>query len=483
MTHAFAAGEVAHTRGARDFALQSRKGLIHRASLACVWLAVMTSSIVMAEPAPTDALTMGLFVLLPVVGLFAANDKLLAPFAVWLAISALSYVASTFAADVEASIKHTTVSLYLYAASFIFAGFIAKRPLAHARLVLNAYLCAAVVAASLGIIGYLDLFPGAYDLLTRYDRASGPFKDPNVFGPFLIPALLTALHLWLTQPLSRGAFPLLVSAVLSAGLLLSFSRGAWAAAAFALAIYIYFYLLGARRNVERLKLALLVMIGAAIVALVLAAALQSDAVNALLEQRASLTQPYDEGPEGRFGGQMKAIGVILENPLGIGSVQFAPYIHHEEPHNVYLAMFMNAGWLGGFLYVALLATVLIAGFRHALVATRTRGLFVIAYAALAATILLGFIIDTDHWRHFYLLLGIATGLMASDTRPLRENRIVADVRHVLLRPVLIIPPTTRARRIVRRLPAVLSGNPVTDALARPHRARRRKARLALPLPA
>jgi hypothetical protein len=27
----------------------------------------------------------------------------------------------------------------------------------------------------------------------RYGRATGPFKDPNVFGPFLVPALVYGL--------------------------------------------------------------------------------------------------------------------------------------------------------------------------------------------------------------------------------------------------------------------------------------------------
>ena len=53
---------------------------------------------------------------------------------------------------------------------------------------------------SLGIVGYFDLLPGAHELLTRYGRATGPFKDPNVFGPFLVPALVYAL-----QPAHRRA--------------------------------------------------------------------------------------------------------------------------------------------------------------------------------------------------------------------------------------------------------------------------------------
>ena len=449
------------------------KSVAHRLSLAIVWTAVALSSFVFVEPAPVDLLTVGLFVLLPVVGLFSCRERAAAPFAVMLAISALEFLGANFAFDPDVAIKHNAVSLYLFGAAFLFAGFVAHRPAAHTKLILNAYLVSAVCAAILGIIGYLDLFPGAYEALTRYDRASGTFKDPNVFGPFLVPALLTALHMWLTQPLRRGVLPLILVGVLSAGLLLSFSRGAWATAAIAASIYIYFYLLVARRNVDRLKLAGLVVAGSVMAALVLAAALQSEAVSNLIEQRATLTQPYDEGPEGRFGGQEKAFNQILENPFGRGGLQFAPFIHHEEPHNVYLTMFLSSGWTGGLLYMALCASLLIAGFRHALTPTRTRGLFVIAYASLAATILLGFIIDSDHWRHFWLLTGIVIGLMAGDRRRLREGRLVADLRPSLLHPLLIVAPSQREARIVRQLPPVLSGNPMRHSPgAQPPPARR-----------
>src|SRR6185312_2786698 len=95
----------------------------------------------------------------------------------------------------------------------------------HIRLILNAYLLAGLIAAACGIAGYLNLFPGAFDHFTRYGRASGPFKDPNVFGPFLVAPLLTALHMWLTRPLRRGVLPLLAAAVLAVGILFSFSRG------------------------------------------------------------------------------------------------------------------------------------------------------------------------------------------------------------------------------------------------------------------
>ena len=98
----------------------------------------------------------------------------------------------------------------------------------------------------------------------------------------------------------------------------------------------------------RLKFAALALMAVAALSALVLVALQFDAVvGPRLASAPHWTQSYDEGPDGRFGGQQKAARLILEHPLGIGAQQFAPQHHHEEPHNVYLAMFLNAGWLGG----------------------------------------------------------------------------------------------------------------------------------------
>ena len=406
----------------------AKKSGIHKLALVLVWLTVASSCIVFSEPAPVDVLTISLFVLLPLIGLVAWKPALTAGFSLWIATAAFGYLSALQAQSLTEATVHNSVSFYLYGSCFIFALFVAKRPGPHTALILNAMLAAGVCAAVLGIAGYLDLVPGSSELFTRYSRASGAFKDPNVYAPFLITGLVTALHLWLTRPLQRGLVPLGLAAVLTIGILFSFSRGAWAAAAIAIAIYSYFYMLTAELNLSRIKLAALVIFGSAALGLVVAAAQQSEAVARLLEERASLTQSYDVGPEGRFGGQEKAINLILENPLGIGGHQFSPFYHHEEAHNVYLSMMLNAGWPGGLIYFIICLATLVLGFGHALRNTVTRPLFLIVYAALAANILEGVLIDSDHWRHFYLLMGVVWGLMAGDGREIRSARIVGVYR-------------------------------------------------------
>jgi hypothetical protein len=178
-------------------------------------------------------------------------------------------------------------------------------------------------------------------------------------------------------------------------------------------LYTWLAFVTAPGAIQRARIIALSGVGALVAAGTVAVALQFDTVADLLSQRASLTQSYDVGPDGRFGGQQKALHLILDNPLGIGAQQFTPVYHHEEVHNVFLSIVLNAGWIGGGAYWIIVGLTLVLGFRHALQATAWRPVFIIAYAAFVATALEGWIIDSDHWRSFYTLMAIIWGLMSA----------------------------------------------------------------------
>ena len=393
-----------------------QRSAAHSIALALVWLAVASGAIVFTEPAPVDLFTISLIILLPVMGLVAIKPTLIVVLSFWLAAAAAAFVASAYSSDIARSSIHSGISVYLYVATFVFAAFIAKKPVAHTKLVLHAYQWAAFITAIAGLIGYFGLAPGADQLFTKFGRATGTFKDPNVYGPFLVPALLYAIHQCISRPLPRIGVPVLMVLFLSFAILLSFSRGAWINMAIALAIYGYCSFISATANLLRLKMIALGATGAFVILGSLAAATQIDAIGKLLEERAQLSQSYDEGPEGRFGGHEKAKRLILENPLGIGAGTFTEIHHHEDVHNVYLSMFLNAGWLGGLLFISMCALTSLYGLRHAFKRTASQPLFVIALAAFIGNVIEGFVIDIDHWRHFYLLMAIVWGLMLGDRR-------------------------------------------------------------------
>lgn len=408
--------------------LGGQKSFVHQAALWLVALAVVSGAFVFAEPAPVDVLTMGLIIGLPVVGLTYFNSGLKVFLASWMIIAGCHVASIMTATHTDQSLIHVLVSLYLFVASAVFAAFVARRPADHAQLTFSAYVVAAVFAAFTAIVGYFGLIPGASELFTKFGRASGPFKDPNVFGAFLVPAIVYTLHRVLNAP-GFGSRVIMSAglAVMMLAALLCFSRGAWAAILIATLIYLALSFLTAKYHRQQLTIVAMVIIGGVLATLGIMAAAQTDAIGNLLAERAQLVQAYDSGHEGRFGGQSKALDLIVSHPFGIGPLEFAQTYHSEEVHNVFLTMFLKAGWLGGGLYLILMVVTIGAGLRHAFRRTATQPLFIVAYAALVAIIVEGVLIDNDHWRHFYLLMAVVWGLMLSDRRIVRRPRIIADI--------------------------------------------------------
>lgn len=435
-----------------------RRGALHWLALALVWVAVASGSVVFAEPAPVDLITIVLVGFLPLIGLVRVSRGLVLVTALWIVAGVAALLAAIAAPDLlfQRATTHAAISIYLYLAFFVFAGFVALAPDRHVRLILGAYVSAAAITSIAGVTGYLGLVPGAEELFTKHARAAGTFKDPNVFGAFLVPAAIYALHLSITRPLATAAAAASALGVIALAILLSFSRGAWVNLVAAATLYVYLAVVLAGSSLQRLRLLTLGTIAAAAVLVGLAIVLETPEIDRLFAERASLSQAYDEGPEGRFGGQQKALRLIAENPFGIGALVFAEVHHVEDVHNVYLSMFLNAGWLGGFLYLILVAVTCLYGFNHALKRTPTQPLFLVVYAAFVATVLEGFVIDTDHWRHFYLLMALLWGMMTapalSDHRTrARPARLIRDRR---LRPI-VLPARLNARGRNRARPAAL----------------------------
>ncbi len=379
-----------------------------------VFLAIAGSGVVFSEPAPVDVLMLGLVVLLPLSGLQRYAPGMVLQLLIWLGCGAGALIASSLSREIGDSARHTAISFYLYAAFFVLAAFVAHNPAANARLVLRAWLLAGLIAAIAGLVGYFKLAPGAFDLFTRFGRAAGTFKDPNVLGAFLVPVILYSGHRILHRETRNVAVEVLGLAILVGALLLTFSRGAWINLAVAAVVYASLTLITLATPAARARLVMMLGLGLALATATLLAAMQHEEVARLLAERSALTHDYDVGPEGRFGGQAKALALVLANPLGLGAKQFATHYHAEDVHNVYVSMFLNAGWLGGLLYIAAMATTMVVGLVHVLRGTATRPLFLISYAALAANVVEGLVIDTDHWRHVYVLLALAWGLMGAD---------------------------------------------------------------------
>jgi hypothetical protein len=386
-----------------------------------LFITVLFSSIAFIEPSPHDAL---MFVLLAMcVAARVSFDRKLVPLLlliiVWLLGGLLCLVQ---VGDQENTIQYAGTSVYLGIAGLMFACLFSGGDLIRLSILRRAYILAALIATAAGYLGFFHLVPH-YQIFLDNDRVSATFKDPNVYGPFLIFPLLLLIIGFMARGARLGG--LLIAAALLGGLFLSFSRGAWLH--FAVSVCVAVVLLFAATSERRMRSRIIMLtIGAGLTAAVLVVALTSiESVHDVLLERAKAIQPYDVGPGGRFWFQQLALGQILDHPNGLGPFEFSR-IFGGQQHDVYMQGFLVYGWLGGAAYLTLVLVTLAIGIRAALVTTPWHYYLVAAYAAFVGEVIEGFVVDTDHWRHFFLLLGLIWGLTVATINSRRRQRFAAD---------------------------------------------------------
>jgi hypothetical protein len=277
-------------------------------------------------------------------------------------------------------------------------------------------LAAGLVAALVAIAAYFHLLGGASDLFLLYGRARGTFNDPNVLGAFLVLPALMAFQRMLAGRLSAALGSGGVLLVMLAALLLSFSRAAWGQFAVAALLLMGMTFATNRAPGERLRIVLIAMGGMLVALLLLAALLSIGQVADLFKERATLDQTYDLGHFGRFGRYMLGFDLMLERPFGIGALQFSRSYFPEDPHNTFLNTFMSGGWLGGLAFLTLTLVTAIRGLRFVFVRTPWQPTYHVVYAAFLGVAGESAIIDIDHWRHYFLILGVLWGLMTATTQ-------------------------------------------------------------------
>src|SRR5262245_15387999 len=389
---------------------------------ALLWLTGLFGALVFMEPSPYEIASLWAIIAFAVTGL--TLSAALMPFAILLVLYNLGFAIAVIPVLGQPKVLlWVLVSCYLGMTALFFAAVLGTNTHARLTLLLRGYSVAAAIAALAGIVGYFHLLPGS-DLFVLYDRARGTFNDPNVLGAFVVlPALLTfgrVLGGRLAESFRAGAMLLL----LLAALFLSFSRGAWGQFAVAAVVLMALSFITTRSTRERARIVLFALAGIILVTAVVLALLSIDQVADLFRQRASLEQSYDVGHTGRFGRHLLGLLMALDHPFGIGPLQFRT-IFPEDPHNAYLNAFISGGWLSGVSYLALTATPVVMGLRAAFRTPPWQPTYLAVYAAFVGVALESFLIDSDHWRHYFLILGALWGLMAAARAHAVRRRVPA----------------------------------------------------------
>jgi hypothetical protein len=389
-----------------------------RLLLIILFITVLASSVTFIEPSPHDVLVGVLAIAALSAGVRLAR-ALVVPLLLLLIWNFAGMLALMHVPGEEKTIQYTATSVYLAITGLLFACLFAQNTMARLNAMRIAYVATAIIATFVGAAGYFDLF-GTGHLFAPLGRALGAFKDPNVFGPFLIWPALFLLYRMIGRGVRFG--DVLLAGILLFGLLLSFSRGAWFHFAVSCVVMVALAFVTAPNARLRLRVLAVSASGIVVLSLVFLFLLSFDAIQGMFEERARLIQSYDVGQGGRFLLQELALTAVLNFPYGMGPFEFAR-VHGLQQHNMYLQAFLVYGWLGAMAYLLLLLSTLVVGLRNALVITPWQPYLITAVATFAGEMAEGVVIDTDHWRHFYLLLGMIWGLAAATLRQVRARPI------------------------------------------------------------
>lgn len=367
---------------------------------AAVALGFLLSGVVKIEPAPPD----GIFAVVIAVALVTnrfRSDRIPAPVVVLLGLlAAVSILSFAAAISVPAGVRFVAITLYLFVFAAWLTGYVDRER--RARQIVIAWLAIAVFSAILGTLALqFPGFPAREQFIADgASRASALFKDPNVFGPFLVPIAVILLEEMISPRLLRlrPATGLLLLTVLCVGLIYSFSRAAWANMLLSTAVMLMIVLVR-RQSGPRF---LTVLSGLGLVAMAVMAFVVFSGQADFIGQRAQL-QGYDTE---RFGAQRFGIQLAGHYPLGVGPDQFI--IHHPiEAHSTYVRVLAEQGVVGLVLWLALVLFTLGLALSNALAGRSAAGIGSAALlGAWCGLLFNSVVVDTLHWRHLWVVAAL-----------------------------------------------------------------------------
>jgi hypothetical protein len=381
---------------------------------ALLWLVGASCAIVFIEPSPYELVTLTAAIIF-----FATGLRLRLIFMPLLLLLFLVNIGYSIGAvpfmDQPEVANWIATSWYMAVTVIFFAMVVSEDTAARLDMLRRGLIVGALIAATAGIAGYFNLVPGGHDLLTLYERARGTFKDPNVLGAFLILPALFALQSVVADGFRKSFRSTITLGILALAILLAFSRAAWGGLAITSAFMLALMVLTSRSRAQRSRIIVVAVAALIIAAMLIAVLLSFDSIGEMFRQRASFDQSYDEGRFGRFGRHILGADMALDLPFGVGPLQFHNYFP-EDTHNSYLNAFMSGGWIAGVCYPALVLITVVMGFRHIFVRVPWQRAYLAIFAAFLGTVGESFIIDTDHWRHFWMMLGAMWGMFAAAQR-------------------------------------------------------------------
>lgn len=373
-----------------------------------------TSFFVRIEPAPFDLLIVCAAVII------VASGRSFVIHGMWLVslILALFLLANIvpiltgIVLDDHRALFYLLITVYLFILFYIVAALVSRFGARSAEAVLLGCTFAAVISSVIGVAAVSGIIPGS-DTLLYSGRAKAFFKDPNVFGPFSALGVVWLIHASeRRQRAWQRALTILGIIICSVGVVFSFSRGAWLGLGVALFVYysVRINTVGLRRYFPKIVAPILITLVVGSVGAI--NLLVSSGTDELFYSRLE-AKPYDED---RFYVQQLALHDSASNPLGRGPGQseliFPDLSRLGTPatHSLPLRLLFENGWFGAVAFGIFLALTTYVSVRSAFGGSDTAPIGAVVLAVLAGTLVQGIFIDTLHWRHLWIIAGLAWGL-------------------------------------------------------------------------
>lgn len=300
------------------------------------------------------------------------------------------------------------ITLYLIGLFFCVRYWVQTHPYLAQPLVYG-YVSGAVISAVLGVGAYVVRLATGGEVVSslfwRGDvRVAGFFDDPNIYGAYLVPALVLLVWVFFTHTLDRRTSLLVFTgvSVLYSNILLSGSRGAWLNMAVAL---IFIGIINYRLFLSRIRKAVLLGVTAAalLVLLVFLVPVQNEAT--FFEYSLATRSVSSDAP--RFENLQSAPEKIVERNSAEILLGSGTGAYQEEStariaaHNTFLTVLYEQGALGIFLLLSVIAALCYKRCSRPLSPS----------SLLFLGLLLGLLIeavyvDILHWRHFWVLLAL-----------------------------------------------------------------------------
>jgi O-antigen ligase len=403
--------------------------------LRLIWLALALSVVTTIEPSPGD---IGVAVLLGsgfIFGKLNWRGLPTLPLALLGLFVLANLVSLCYAVDLSFGVSYGLITLFMLTLWLFIVGIVTRFEERGLRVLMSGYAVGGILSAGLALLAYVGVLSKMTswvpylnllqldDMLLYFgERLRGFFKDPNVFGPYLVVVAAYALCSLQARPCSniRKMFWAASCLISTLGVLMCFSRAAWANYVVTIAVFLLLNAMAARARGGARRNIVYFLICAVVVGAAVAYTLTKPRVGEFAANRSEM-QSYDED---RFAKHWEALELGLRNPLGAGPGQSHLLLGGYNAHSLPLGVFAENGIIGllsllGFMLATLIRALVLsqkAGSQF------QRSMFALVAAAIAGTLVNSIVIDAIHWRHFWFLLALAwMPLWVSESTPRQKQ--------------------------------------------------------------